>query len=76
MRENPLVCVEMDELTSHGQWATLIVFGKYEELPNTAEHQAARDVAEKLFQQHPMWWGLGAGWIGDPADAHRFPHRC
>jgi len=56
MRENPLVCVEMDELTSHGQWATLIVFGKYEELPNTAEHQAARDVAEKLFQQHPMWW--------------------
>jgi nitroimidazol reductase NimA-like FMN-containing flavoprotein (pyridoxamine 5'-phosphate oxidase superfamily) len=56
MRENPLVCVEMDELTSHGQWATLIVFGKYEELPKTAEHQAARDVAEKLFQQHPMWW--------------------
>lgn len=56
MRENPLVCVEMDELTSRAQWATLIVFGKYEELPKTPDHQAARDVAEKLFQQHPMWW--------------------
>jgi nitroimidazol reductase NimA-like FMN-containing flavoprotein (pyridoxamine 5'-phosphate oxidase superfamily) len=56
MRENPLVCLEMDELTSREQWATLIVFGKYEELPQTSGHQAARNIAEKLFQQHPMWW--------------------
>jgi nitroimidazol reductase NimA-like FMN-containing flavoprotein (pyridoxamine 5'-phosphate oxidase superfamily) len=60
MRENPLVCLEMDELTSREQWATLIVSGKYEELPNTPWHQAARSIAEKLFQQHPMWWEPGS----------------
>jgi hypothetical protein len=35
MRQNPLVCLESDELISHGQWASVIVSGRYEELPNT-----------------------------------------
>ena len=56
MRANPLVCVEMDELSSREQWATLIVFGKYEELPKTLGRERARNIAERLFQQHPMWW--------------------
>jgi len=56
MRQNPLVCLEADELISHGQWASVIVFGQYEELPNTPEYAGPRAVAERLFQRHPMWW--------------------
>ena len=56
MRQNPLVCLESDELIAHGQWASVIVFGQYEELPNTPEHAGPRGVAERLFQRHPMWW--------------------
>lgn len=56
MRVNPLVCLEIEELTGNSQWATLIVFGRYEELPDTPENAYARSIAEGLFQRHPVWW--------------------
>jgi nitroimidazol reductase NimA-like FMN-containing flavoprotein (pyridoxamine 5'-phosphate oxidase superfamily) len=42
MRENPMVCLEMDETLSDGHWASLVVFGRYEELPSVPEHQDSR----------------------------------
>jgi len=56
MRQNPLVCLQIDELTSPWQWASVVVFGHYEELPHTPDYEASRKVAERLFQRHPMWW--------------------
>ena len=56
MRQNPLVCLEIDQLMADGQWASVVVFGQYEELPNTPEHGGSREVAERLFQKHPVWW--------------------
>lgn len=56
MRANPLVCLEIEEFTGHKQWATLVVFGQYEELPDTPENAYARTLAERLFQRRPMWW--------------------
>lgn len=56
MRENPVVCLELDELMSDQHWASLVVFGRYEELPSVPEHQESRRVAERLFLRHAMWW--------------------
>ena len=56
MRTNPLVCLECEELTTDRHWASVIVFGHYEELPHTPENEAPRQVAQRLFQKHPMWW--------------------
>ena len=56
MRQNPLVCLEVDELITHGQWESVVVFGQYEELPPTPEHEGPRTVAERLFERHPVWW--------------------
>lgn len=42
MRANPLVCVEVDEVTSDDQWVSVIAFGRYEELPNTEGHDGSR----------------------------------
>ena len=56
MRVNPLVCVEIDELTTRRDWESVVIVGQYEELTNTAEHGNARVVAERLFQRHPLWW--------------------
>jgi len=42
MRANPLVCEEVDELVSPQDWATVIVIGKYEELPARPEHEEDR----------------------------------
>jgi uncharacterized protein len=56
MRTNPLVCVEADELVSLQDWATVIVLGKYEELPNTPQHKVHRKRAYDLLQSRPVWW--------------------
>jgi nitroimidazol reductase NimA-like FMN-containing flavoprotein (pyridoxamine 5'-phosphate oxidase superfamily) len=56
MRENPLVCVEADEVVSTHEWMSVIVFGRYEELPDTPEWRSEREFAWKLLQQYAMWW--------------------
>ena len=56
MRDNPRVCVEVDEIVSQQQWVSVLVFGRYEELPNTPEWQSTRAVAHKLLQKSAMWW--------------------
>ena len=54
MRRNPLVCVEVDDLTDHLHWTTVIVFGRFEEL--TAERGEATDRAYDLLRGRPEWW--------------------
>lgn len=56
MRSNPLVCVEIDERTNHYQWMSIVVFGRYEELPETPEYEHARAHALAVLQKRPMWW--------------------
>ena len=56
MRQNPLVCLEIDIVDSRVQWETVIVSGRYEELLPTPEYEESRRVAQRLFQGHPMWW--------------------
>ena len=70
MRQNPLVCLEIDELMTHGHWASVIVIGHYEELPHTPEYEGERSVAERLFQRHPMWWEPARGSARRPRTAH------
>lgn len=33
MRSNPLVCVELDDVENCEQWTSIVIFGRYEELP-------------------------------------------
>jgi uncharacterized protein len=56
MRANPLVCVEADEVASPEEWASVVVFGRYEELPDTPEWQSARTVAHTLLKRSAVWW--------------------
>ena len=56
MRANPHVCVEIDELASHDEWTSVIVFGCYEELPDTLGNKAVRARALELLQRRPLWW--------------------
>ena len=56
MRKNPLVCLEVDKIKNQNDWATIIIYGRYEELPNTPEFEDKRIFAHKLLSKHPMWW--------------------
>jgi len=55
MRANPLVCVETDQMRRE-QWATVVVFGRYEELSDTPEFRNERALAFNLLQRRAMWW--------------------
>src|ERR1700722_1680087 len=59
MRANPLVCVEVDETVSLEEWASVIVFGRYEELPDAPDFQRARAVAHDVLQKKGLWWEPG-----------------
>ena len=59
MRANPLVCVEADEIVSRHEWQTVVIFGRYQELPDTPEFHRTRAVAHDLLAKTAMWWEPG-----------------
>ena len=56
MRSNPLVCVEVDEVLSHFRWSSVVVLGRYEELPETSEYREVRLQAELRLEKRALWW--------------------
>ena len=56
MRENPRVCIEVDEMIDRTQWTTVIAFGTYEELLHMPSQEADRQRAQELFRSAPEWW--------------------
>jgi nitroimidazol reductase NimA-like FMN-containing flavoprotein (pyridoxamine 5'-phosphate oxidase superfamily) len=59
MRANPRVCVEADEVATAQQWTSVVLFGRYEELPADPQYDAERRLAHSLLQQRPVWWEPG-----------------
>ena len=55
MRANHHVCVEVEELVSPQDWATVIVIGRYQELTTEKERTHAHD----LLERRPVWWEPG-----------------
>ena len=56
MRLNPLVCVEVDEVLSHFRWSSVVVLGRYEELPDTPEYREVRLQAQLQLEKRALWW--------------------
>ena len=59
MRSNPQVCVQVDEILGPEDWASVVVLGRYEELPDTAEYREARQWAQSLLERRSSWWQAG-----------------
>jgi len=56
MRENPKVCVEVEEISDKNRWTTVLVFGRYEEIQDSPDDAARRQRVWESFQQRPEWW--------------------
>lgn len=54
MRANPLVCVEVDEISCRSQWVSVIAFGHFMEIPNIHEQVCGRapDRSSLAAQNH------------------------
>lgn len=59
MRLNPLVCVQADDIKAPQDWSSVIVFGRYEELPKHPGYEDARQLAFSLLTQRSAWWQPG-----------------
>lgn len=71
MRANPLVCMEIDDVKSQAHWMSVVVFGRYEELPDSPDYIAVRLHALEMLQKRAAWWepAYVAGAHGDPTEA-------
>jgi uncharacterized protein len=56
MRANPLICVQADEIATLDHWTSVVVMGRYEELPETGEYSAERNKAQSLLVKRASWW--------------------
>ena len=56
MRQNPKVCVEVDDIDDQKHWKTVVVLGRYEEIQTDSRGAEARRRAELLFQERHEWW--------------------
>ena len=72
MRENPRVCLEIDNVTGSDDWTSVLVSGRYEELPDTPEYNSLRKRAHALLQGRPMWWEPGAFAVPDRGGTQAF----
>ena len=56
MRENPRVCVEIEEIKDKFHWTTVLVTGRYLEIRDQQHENAVVERIRELFQQRPEWW--------------------
>lgn len=56
MRDNSRVCLQIDNVNGASDWTSVVVLGRYEELPDTPEWRSARERAHELLRRRPMWW--------------------
>lgn len=56
MRDNPKVCVEVDDVVDRFNWITVVVTGLYEELREATEAARAKRRALKLFEERSEFW--------------------
>ena len=65
MRQNPNVCVEVDDVEDRFHWTTVLVFGRMKS-SIACEHEQARERARRLFEQREEWWQPAAAKAGPP----------
>ena len=70
MRDNPKVCVAVDEISERFHWTTVIVFGHYEEIRDSEQESDVRRRAYELFQKRPEWWLPGTGKLTTGEEHH------
>ncbi len=59
MRANPLVALHVQSQTNPREWRSVVVEGRYEELPDMVGSKRIRDHAWALLSQHANWWEPG-----------------
>jgi uncharacterized protein len=60
MRANPAVCVLVDEISTPQEWRSVVVEGRFEELPEGSEWKHRAHAWSLLQAGNPIWWVPGS----------------
>jgi nitroimidazol reductase NimA-like FMN-containing flavoprotein (pyridoxamine 5'-phosphate oxidase superfamily) len=74
MRANPQICFHTGEFHGQSEWRSVVVEGRYEELPDTPQWRSERDHAWSLLQKHASWWEPGGFKPTESAATYASPH--
>jgi nitroimidazol reductase NimA-like FMN-containing flavoprotein (pyridoxamine 5'-phosphate oxidase superfamily) len=55
MRQNPKVCMQVDEIASPSNWKSVVVEGIYRELQEP-QYSAEKERAKELLSRFSEWW--------------------
>jgi uncharacterized protein len=55
MRENPKVCMQVDDIGSSSNWTSVLVEGIYQEL-RQPQFPAEKEHAKEILAQFSQWW--------------------
>lgn len=55
MRQNPKVCVQIDEIKTEQNWTSVVVNGTFQELPEP-QFKQERAHARKVLEKRIRWW--------------------
>jgi nitroimidazol reductase NimA-like FMN-containing flavoprotein (pyridoxamine 5'-phosphate oxidase superfamily) len=75
MRQNPKVCVEVEDIEDRTHWTTVVVMGRYEEIHENPGEAEARHRAERLFGERHEWWLPGAAKVDSKPRQHAVMFR-
>lgn len=59
LRSNPNACVLVERVTDDQHWISVLVHGRYQELPDTVRWHQERIHAWSLLEHHVNWWEPG-----------------
>lgn len=74
MRANNRVCVCVEEHRDGRQWRSVVVDGRFEELPDRVGFKRQRDHAWALLSRFANWWEPGALKPSPASDPHGPKH--
>lgn len=60
MRSNPKVSMLIEEHGPGREWKSVVIDGRFEELPDRIGHKRDRDHAWSLLSRHAAWWEPGS----------------
>ena len=75
MRENPNVCLEVEDIDDKSHWTTVVLVGRYQEIHEDPRESEARQRAARLFQKRHQWWLPGAAQVDAKPREHAVMFR-
>ena len=67
MRQNPKVCLQVDEVGNRSSWTSVVVSGKYVEL-REPQYTAEKERARELLSESAQWWTVPMAQRREQAD--------